>query len=154
MNLQQSGYSTAHLAILTGLIAILALIVIPQVNGLVAQNQVNEGFHLASESRIRVAEFFMLSDRFPTSDGEKKMVIRNIPTPPEFVSEVVLENNGDDNGLMVKVYFKHDTVAAGSAREPYIYLEARRAPGAARDLLWVCGSNGIDSGLLPGKCQG
>ena len=69
MNARQKGFSTAlmSLAVLAGALGAFTVV---EFNAFVAKARVAEAFHVADAARLRVNEFYLLSDRFPSSEQE------------------------------------------------------------------------------------
>jgi hypothetical protein len=154
MKNRQRGAVSLRPVLLVALAGLAVVFAVSKYNDLVEQTRVNEAFHLASESRIRLTEFYLLSDRFPTTAPETEAVTTDIFTVPEFVSDVVVEQGGPDYEIMVKIILKEDVVKNRSGGEQFIYMAANKPLDSDTDLQWNCGASGVEDGLLPADCKG
>ena len=154
MKHRQRGAISLRTALLVVLAGLTGLFAVNKYHDLIEQTRVNEAFHLATESKIRLTEFYLLSDRFPTTAPETESVTTDIFSVPEFVRDIVVEQGGSDYEIMVKIILKENVVENESGGEQFVYVAANRSNGSRADLQWNCGANGVDSGLIPSDCKG
>lgn len=150
---KQRGFGTRQALLLLTLAGLAAVFCLQKYNDFVTQTRVSEAIHLATASKLRVSEFYTLSARFPENDAEKASVTTKFLTPPDYVSEIVVEQAGDEHDLMVKVYFKDGILDDFNGERPFVYMAANLADHRNRSLQWNCGAHGVDAGLLPGDCK-
>lgn len=148
----QKGFIDLRTTLLLVLACLLVLFAFQKFNGLKEQTRINEAFHMAGESKMRVTEFYFLSARFPTTQLETESVTTDIYAVPEFVSEIVIEQ-GTDFDIMVKVFLNDVQVSSQPGIKPFVYMAANLAVGNGHDLEWTCGARGIESDLLPKGCR-
>jgi hypothetical protein len=151
----QKGYSTTQIALLAAVAGLFFFVAVPRYSALIEQTRVQEAYHLVSASKMRVAEFYIMSDRLPETELEVEAVTTDILTPPEFVSSIVVESESGSHDITLKVYFTDDAVdhVSGSG-EQFIFLAADRTDSLIDGLEWSCGAHGIDTELLPSDCRG
>ena len=95
----------------------------------------------------------MLSGKFPNSEPEVNSVTSNIYNMTEFVQEISIEPEFNDNDVAIKIHFKADALKNNSGGEQFIYLAANRLGTSGQGLEWTCGAVGVDAELLPGNCS-
>jgi hypothetical protein len=150
----QKGFGTRQAILLVALAALAAFYFTQKYGNVVGQTRVSEAFHLAAESKLRVAEFYTLSARFPENPAEKAAVTTNILTPPDFVSEITIEEEGGEHDVVIRIYFKDGVLKNTGSDRQFVYLAGDLADNFSRSLRWNCGASGVDDSLLPGDCRG
>ncbi len=151
MKHRQSGYFNRQTALLLVLFGLVLAFALPQFDRFDDRNKVNEAYHLASASKVRLTEFYTLSARFPRTDAEIKSVTTSVYGQPGFVDAIEVVSEDPDFDIMIRFYLEDDVADDEGA---YLYMAASRLSSPARGLEWQCGSNGIDVRLLPTACLG
>lgn len=152
MNRRQLGYFSRQTALLLALLGLVLAFAVPKLNDFSDRNKLTEAYHLASESKLRVSEFYKLSARFPTTETELKSVTTSVFNQPEFVSAVIVEHKDQEYDVVVKVYLKEDVIDNDTGDDQFLYIAATRSDGPGMRLEWSCGISGVDSDLLPRGC--
>lgn len=150
----QRGYFSRQTALLLVLLGLVMVFAVPQLNDFSDRSKLTEAYQLASESKLRLSEFYLLSARFPSTETEKKSVTTSIFNTPDFVRAVVVDSDAVEFDVVVKVYFERDVIDSDAMIEPYLYLAATRSSSVGLGLEWHCGADGIDAELLPRDCAG
>ena len=153
MKHRETGISKPIQLAALAVIVLASAILFQRYQSFIAETKVNEAIHLASESQIRVSEFYMLSGKFPNSEPEVNSVTSNIYNMPEFVQEISIEPEFNDSDVTIKIHFKADALKNNSGGEQFIYLAADRLGTSGQGLEWTCGAVGVDAELLPGNCS-
>ena len=153
MKQRQTGTIERRAVLLLVLLGVLSVFAISHMSSFSNQSNMTAAYRFASESKLRLSEFYMLSSRFPSTEYEIRSVTTASVQAPHFVSRVVLEEQQEDYDVIVKVYLKEDVVASTSGEEPYIFMAANRSRHAPAGLEWSCGASGVDAELLPGECS-
>ena len=151
MNARQKGFSTAlmSLAVLAGALGAFTVV---EFNAFVAKARVAEAFHVADEARLRVTEFYLLSDRFPSSGPELENVTRSIPVSSGYVRDIELEPSYQGHDMALKIYLD-DGPMPGAESAPYVYVAGNVTDRGGRGIEWSCGAHGVPAKLLPGGCM-
>jgi hypothetical protein len=150
----QKGYFSRQTGLLLTLLALGLAFAVPKINEVTTKSKMAEAYHLANESKLRLAEFYMLSGRLPSTELEKNSILSSIFTQPEFVDSIAVESKDQDYDVAVRVYLKADVVDNDSGEPQFIYLAANRPESASQGLEWRCGASGVDAELLPNACTG
>lgn len=152
MNLRQKGFSTAlmSLVILGGA---LGAFTVAEFNAFLNKARVAEAFHVADEARLRITEFYMLSDRFPTTEPEIDALMRAIETPSDYVREIVLEPSLDGHGVALKIYLEDQPTPGSAESSPFVFVTGDISARGGRTIAWNCGARGVTAELLPGGCE-
>lgn len=153
MKHRETGISKPIQLAALAVIVLASAVLLQRYQSFVAETKVTEAVHLASESKLRVSEFYMLSGKFPNSEPEVSSVTSNIYDLPEFVREISIEPEFNDSDVAIKIYFTNDALNNDSGGDQFIYLSANRLGTSGQGLEWTCGSVGIDADLLPGNCS-
>ena len=153
MKIRQFGFGGLQIVLSIAVIGMMATIAVPQYQGFMSKAKLTEAFRLAGESRKKVSEFFMVSGRFPQSEGELSAVKTGTLTPPEHVREMVIERNASQGDLLIKVFLKQGVVENPAGGEQYIYVAGNQPNGGSYALEWSCGGSGVPVDLLPDDCQ-
>ena len=154
MNRAQNGFVSRQTALLLVLLGLVLAFAVPQFEDFSDRSKLTEAYQLASESKLRLSEFYLLSARFPVTDAEVNAVTKSVFNTPEFVRAVVLDSEVEEYDVIVKVYLDHDVIDSEESAEPYLYMAATRHASIGLGLEWHCGANGIDADLLPRACTG
>lgn len=152
MNRHQLGNFSRQTALLLALLSLVLAFAVPKLNDFSDRNKLTEAYHLASESKLRVSEFYNLSARFPTTEAELKSVTTSVFNQPDFVSAVVVEHEDQEYDVVVKVYLQEDVIDNDTGGDQFLFIAATRSNGPGMRLEWSCGISGVDSGLLPRGC--
>lgn len=150
MKRHQLGYFSRQTALLLGLFALVLAFAVPKLNDFSDKNKVTEAYHLASESKLRLSEFYKLSARFPTTEIEMNSVTTSVFNQPEFVSAIVVDNRDEEFDIVVKVFLKEDVISNKGDETQFIYMAGSKSAGLG--LEWSCGASGVDANLLPRGC--
>jgi len=151
MNARQKGFSTAlmSLAVLAGALGAFTVV---EFNAFVAKARVAEAFHVADAARLRVNEFYLLSDRFPSSEQEVEALTSAIELPSKHVREIVLEAAYGGHDMALKIYLDDAPVSGNTGSVPFVYVAADANEHGVRSIEWSCGAQGVAAELLPGGC--
>jgi len=150
MNCKQLGYFSRQTALLLALFSLVLAFAVPKLNDFSDKGKVTEAYHLASESKLRLTEFYKLSARFPQSGVELKSVTSSVFNQPDFVSAVVVDHKDQEFDVVVRVFLKEDVVNNKTGEPQYIYMAGSKSAGLGLD--WSCGASGVDTNLLPRGC--
>lgn len=153
MKHRQSGYFSRQTALLLALFGLVIAFAVPKLNDFSDRNKVTEAFHLASESKLRLDEFYKLSARFPSTEIEMKSVTTSVFRQPEFVSAVELDHVDDQFDIVVRVFLKEDVIDNDSGDLQFIYMAGTKSSAPGLGLDWSCGASGLDEDLLPRNCS-
>ena len=150
MNRKQLGYFSRQTALLLALFSLVLAFAVPKLNDFSDKGKVTEAYHLASESKLRLTEFYKLSARFPQSEVELNSVTSSVFNQPDFVSAVVVDHKDQEYDVVVRVFLKEDVVNNKTGEPQYIFMAGSKSAGLGLD--WSCGSSGVDTNLLPRGC--
>lgn len=150
MNRHQLGYFSRRTALLLALFSLVLVFAVPKLNDFSDKGKVTEAYHLASESKLRLTEFYKLSARFPQSEVELNSVTSSVFNQPDFVSAVVVDHKDQEYDVVVRVFLKEDVVNNKTGEPQYIYMAGSKSAGLGLD--WSCGASGVDTNLLPRGC--
>ena len=153
MNRRQNGTFTRQTALLIVLLGSVIAFAVPKLNDFSDRSKVTEAYHLASESKFKLSEFYMLSARLPSSETEIRSVTTTSFSTPDFISGIVVENEDEQYDVVVKVYLKPDMIGGGEDSDPFIYMAGTRPETRGFGLEWSCGANGVEDHLLPRDCS-
>lgn len=153
MNKRQLGFGGLQMVLSIAVIGVVAMVAVPQYQGFISKAKMTEAFNLASESRKKVSQFYMVSGRFPRSDSEVASMASGTLSPPEHVREMVVEREGQGGDLLIKVYLNEDVVENLTGEDQFIFLAGHETKGGAHAMEWSCGASGIQEDLLPEECR-
>lgn len=149
--LRQNGFSTImmSLAVLAGALSAFTVV---EFNAFRAKAQVAEAFHVADEARLRVTEFYLLSNRFPSTTVEVEALKRNLSTRSDYVRDIVVEQSYNGYDVALKIYLDDDR-SSGAGTTPFVYVAGEVSARGSQGIDWTCGGHGVDAKLLPGECE-
>ena len=153
MKHRQSGFFSRQTALLLALFGLVLAFAVPQIQEFSDRNKVTEAYHLASESKLRLDEFYKLSARFPSTEVEMKSVTKSMFRHPEFVSAIVVDHADEEFDIVVKVLLKEDVFDNDSGDLQFIYMAGTKSSAPGLGLNWSCGASGLDDDLLPRTCN-
>jgi hypothetical protein len=151
MNFRQNGFSTALMSLFL-LGGALTAFTVNEFNSFLSKARVAEAFHVADEARLRITEFYLLSDRFPSSEPEVEALTRTIAVPSGYVREIVLEPSYAGHDVALKVYLDDESIAGNPEASPFVFIAGDVSKRGGRSIEWSCGAHGVDAKLLPGGC--
>jgi hypothetical protein len=152
MKNRQNGMIERRAILLLVLFGALAVFAYPQVSDFSERSTVNEAYHFANQSKLRLSEFYVLSARFPSTEGEVRSVTTANLGHPDFLKGVEVDNDDQDYDVVVKFYLNEEAVKSPSDSESFIFLAANKSTGGVAGLKWSCGARGVDEDLLPAEC--
>ena len=152
MKYRQTGSIERRAVLLLVLLGALAVFAFPKASDFSERSTVNEAYHYAKESRLRLSEFYVLSARFPSSESEVRSVTTANLGHPDFLANVEVDNESEEFDVVVKFYLKGDVVKNTDDSDSFIYLAANKSAGGIAGLKWSCGARGFDKDLLPAEC--
>ena len=151
MNLRQNGFSTALMSLVL-LAGALGAFTVNEFNAFLAKARIAEAFHVADEARLRVTEFYQLSDRFPSTEPEVDALTRALAAPPDYVREVVLEPAYGGHDVALKFYLDDDPAPGSSEPSAFVFMAGDISAHGGRGIEWSCGAHGVAAELLPAGC--
>ena len=154
MNRFQYGYFSRQTGLLLTLLCLVLAFATPKFSEITTKSRMTEAYLLASESKLRLHEFYLYSDRFPETEIEVQSVLSSQYRRPDFVESVVVDSTDQDNDVVVRVYLKADVVENDSGEPQFLYLAANRSERSGQGLEWHCGASGVAVDLLPSPCNG
>jgi type II secretory pathway pseudopilin PulG len=149
----QFGYFSRQTSLLLALFGLVLAFAIPKLNDFSDRNKVTEAYHLASESKLRLDEFYKLSARFPSSETEVKSVTTSMFRQPDFVSAIEVDHVDDEFDIVVRVFLKEDVFNNETGDIQYIYMAGNKSARPGLGLDWSCGASGLEDHLLPNDCS-
>ena len=150
----QRGYFNRRTGLLLTLFGLVVVFAFPKFGEWSDRKMVSEAFRLASDSQIRVSEFYSLSARFPQNETELRSVIGDPSDKPAFVSAVEVDSQGEDHDVVVRVYLDDTEVDSADGTRPVLYLTGNRSGATGQGLQWRCSASGLDVSVLPVTCSG
>lgn len=150
----ETGYVSRQTLLLLVLLGAVLAFAIPQLNDFSDRGKLNEAYQLASESKLRLSEFYLLSARFPATEAEVTAVTTSVFNTPDFVRSVEVDSETEEFDVVVKVYLDRDVIGGEADADPYLFMAATRSDSVGLGLEWRCGANGIEADLLPRACAG
>jgi hypothetical protein len=153
MNRRQKGTFTRQTALLLALLGSVVAFAIPKLNDFSDRGKVTEAYHLASESKLRLNEFYMLSGRFPSTETEIRSVTNSVFNQPDYVRAIVVENESGHYDVVVKVYLESDAIDREHDSESFIFMAGTRPVTQGFGIEWQCGASNVENHLLPRDCS-
>ncbi len=153
MNRRQKGSFSRQTALLLVLLGSVLAFAVPKLNDFSDRGKVTEAFHLASESKLRLTEFYMLSGRFPSTESEIRSVTDSVFNQPDYVSAIVVENESEPYDVVVRVYLAVDAIESEDGSESFIYMAGMRPVTQGFGIEWQCGASNVENHLLPRDCS-
>ena len=151
MNYFQRGFGGMQLLIVGAVIGITAMVAMPKYNAFVDKAKLTEAFNFAGESKKKLSEYYMMSSRLPRTSAEAQGMVTEGLSPPKFVDNMVIYPNHMEHDVVVKVYLRPNVIENKTGEAQFIYVAGDQS---GKQLLWSCGSSGIDAELLPEGCNG
>ena len=151
MNYFQRGFGGMQLLIVGAVIGVAAMVAMPKYNAFVDKAKLTEAFNFAGESKKKLSEYYMVSNRLPRTSAEAQGMATEGLSPPKFVDNMVIYPNHMEHDVVVKVYLRPNVIDNETGEEQFIYVAGDQS---GKQLLWSCGSSGIDAALLPEGCNG
>lgn len=147
----QQGFTLIELMIVVAIIGILAAIAIPAYQDYTIRAQVSEGLSLSGAAKAAVAEFYMDSGAYPTSNGQAGLEAANAING-KYVTQVAVGANG-----VITVTYGNDAndnlITGGPAT---LLLTPVSAAANLGSVSWTCRGGTILSATakwLPAACR-
>jgi len=153
MKRRQKGNFTRQTALLLVLLGSVLAFAVPKLNDFNDRGKVTEAYQLASESKLRLNEFFMLSGRLPSTETEIRSVTKSIFNQPDYVRAIVVENQYEHYDVVVKVYLKPDVIRSVDGSEAFVFMAGTRPVTQGFGIEWQCGASNLEDHLLPRDCS-
>ena len=106
MNVAQKGIAGMQMIIAVCVVAAVSVIAVPKYAAFVDKSKITEAFNLAGASKRKLAEFYILNNRFPKSAGEAEAMKTGTLSPPKFVDRMEVEPGFKGHEVTIKVYLK------------------------------------------------
>ncbi len=154
MNNHQHGFGGLQVIMVVAVIAAVSVIAVPKYNSFITKSKITEAFTIASESKRKLSEFYMVNSRFPQTAGEAEAMKTVTLSPPEYVRGMAVEPGYQSHDVAVMVYLKDGVVDNETGAEQFIYITGDKSTNSGFEIEWNCGASGIGAELLPENCQG
>jgi hypothetical protein len=151
MNSRQNGFSTGQMVLAVAVFVLVTILAI-QFGAALDKTRISEAYRVADEPRLRIAEFVLLSDRFPSSAGELEAITGELQSLPDFVRDVVIEHAYRDHDLALKIYLDQELAHDAAREPPFVFVAGNRSASGGRSIEWSCGAHGVAPDLLPRDC--
>ena len=138
-----SGFTLIELMIVIAIIGILAAIAIPAYNEYIAKAQAAEAFSLLAGKQSPLAEFFMVTGKWPDSVAE----VADEGSTGNFVATVAMTDGQNSTGPVELTATFHDSGVSAFLRSRHILMTS--IDGTS----WTCFSNDLDQRFLPTVCR-
>lgn len=152
MNTHQWGFGGLQVILVGVILSAASLVAVPQYEAQVSKAKLAEAFRLASDSKRKVSEFYVINGRLPNSKAEAAAMRTITISQPQHVRDMMVDHQVPGYDVMIKVFLKDGVVENLGGDEQYVYFVGKRGDSAKFSLRWTCGATGVDSDLLPEDC--
>lgn len=152
MNTHQRGFGGLQVILVGAILSAASLVAVPQYEAHVSKAKLTEAFRLASDSKRKVSEFYVINGRFPNSKAEAAAMRTTTISPPQHVRDMMVDHKDPGHDVVIKVFLKDGVVENLDGAEQYVYFVGKRGDTAKFALQWTCGASGVDADLLPEDC--
>lgn len=154
MKKREKGFGGLQVLLVALTIGVTTLVAVPKYQGMVNKAKVTEAINLASESKRKISQNYMVSGSFPRTVKETQAMYTSTLTRPEHVREMKIEHNRFGDSVTIKVFLNEGVVESNTSEDQYVYISGNRTQGGEYDIEWQCGGIGIGPEMLPEDCQG
>lgn len=154
MNAEQRGFGGLQVVVAIAAMAVLSMVAVPKYQASMDKAKLTEAFNLASASKRKLTEFYMVNGRFPNSNDEALAMVTETFSPPEYVREMVVEHQDENHEVVIKVFMKPGLLDNPGGGEQYVFVAGDESDTPGAMVEWSCGGTGMSADLLPDDCRG
>lgn len=136
---RQAGFTLIELMIVVAIIAILAAVAMPAYRDYVTRAQVAEGYSLATEAKVAIANYYAAYGAYPTTNADAGMA-QSSSIKGNYVASVSVDSTGS---ITILYGGRSNALINGQS----MTLQATNNSGS---LNWTCG--GLPRKFLPSNC--
>lgn len=136
---------------IVGIVGI-ASVAAPAYQDYVVRSKMSEAFSIVSDTKNKLTEFYILRNRFPSTERELESVETDMFSPPEFVERVEVKGANSDHDVVIEVYFQPDVIPGDGWNDQFLYVAAVSGSETGAMVEWSCGLRGIDEKYMPSRC--
>jgi type IV pilus assembly protein PilA len=135
--MKHAGFTIIELMIAVAIIGILAALAIPAYQTYIARSRVSEGILFASDAKSNVAQYYLSTGNFPSSNSEAGI-------PVTISSPMVASIDVSGNGQVIVT-----TSISGITNGSIIFSPLASSSG----ITWTCTGGNLDGNYRPSNCR-
>ena len=149
---KQNGFGALQVLLaIVGIVAVTA-VAVPKYQDFVVRSKMSEAFAMVTDTRNRLTEFYIMKNRFPSTDKELETMETERFSRPEFVEKVAVKGADDEHEVMIQVFFLQDVIPGDGFNDQYLYVAANSGSSTGAMVEWTCGLRGIEDKYMPSRC--
>ena len=153
MKYNRLGFGVIQIVAVLFIGAMVAMAAVPKYKVYIAKAKMAEAFTLASDTRKKLTEFYIINNRFPRTDAEAEAMKTEAFSPPEYVREIVVNHRDKVHDIVIEIYMKDGVLSNEAGEIQFVYVAGNKSTISGSQVQWSCGAVGIDLELLPERCQ-
>lgn len=154
MNRRKEGFIGLQVLLVTATIGIASLIAVPKYQAISEKSAVTEALTLAGDLQRKLAQRFVVTGRFPTTNKHASAMISSRVSKPDFIRDMRIQPDRTGQTVTIKVFLRDGVVENPTGEMQYIYIAGHKTSSDQNPIAWQCGSAGLGRELLPDDCQG
>ncbi len=150
----QKGFGGLQLLLVVAIIGTASLVAVPKYKAHTAKAKLTEAFNLASESKRKITQAYMVSNSLPKNRTEADAMLSNTVSRPEIVRDMKIEHAPSGDTVTIKVFINDGVIENPTGVEQFVFISGTTNHGGKYALEWTCGGEGLEREMLPEDCRG
>lgn len=149
----KEGFIGLQVLLVTASIGIASLVAVPRYQAISEKSTVTEALTLAGDLQRKLAQRFVVTGKFPTSNKHASAMISSRVSEPDFIRYVRIQPDRTGQTVTIKVFLREGVVENPTGEMQYIYIAGNKTSSDQMPIEWQCGAAGLGPELLPDDCQ-
>jgi type II secretory pathway pseudopilin PulG len=154
MKRREKGFIGLQVLLVTATIGIASMVAVPKYQTFSERAAVAEALTLAGDLQRKLAQRFMVTGNFPTTNRHTSAIISPRLAKPDFIRDMSIRPDRTGQTVIIKVQLRDGVVKNPTGDMQYVQIAGTMSSTDHDSIEWHCSAAGVRPELLPDGCRG